>query len=212
MHRVAGGHMAAFPRTCVGIEFSQIVAVFQLEEVRDMRSSLWAIVVVAVSFLDSPTSAHCADVKAPSRSDAGAATYESLAKTIIAVRETENTLVREILNNYHQLADDLLRAAEDGVANRAARLEAAAEEVSNIANEGNKAVQAIRQRLAKAGHAHNSDADTKEDYMFINSKEKKKFLALAKKIAQLGASATANQITAARKELDELFTKSMAPK
>ena len=47
--------------------------------------------------------------------------------------------------------------------------------------------------------------------MFINSKEKKELLALAKKIAQLGPSATANQIAGVRKELDELFTKSMAP-
>ena len=177
-----------------------------------MRSSLWAIVVVAVSFLDSPTSAHCADVKAPSRSDAGAATYERLATTIIAVRETENTLVSEILNNYRQLADDQLRAAQDDATNRAARLEAAADEVTNIANEGNKAVQAIRQRLAKAGHAHHSDADTKEDYMFVDSKAKKVFLALAKRTAQLGGKATADQITEVRKELNELFAKTMAPK
>jgi len=175
-----------------------------------MRYSPLAIVVV-VSFLNCLSATNRADAKAPSRSDAGAATYERLATTIIAVRETEKTLVSEILNNYRQLADDQLRTAQDDVANRAVRLEAAAEEITNIANEGNKAVQAIRQRLTKAGHAHHSDADTKEDYMFINSKEKKEFLTLAKKIAQLGASATPTQIASVRKELDELFTKSMKP-
>lgn len=177
-----------------------------------MRCSPLAVVVVAVSLLDLLAVTKRVDAKAPNRSDAGAATYERLATTIIAVRETENTLVSEILNNYRQLADDQLRAAQDDAGNRTARLEAAAEQVTNIANEGNKAVQAIRQRLAKAGHAHHSDADTKEDYMFVDSKAKKDFLALAKKIAQLGPSATANQIAGVRKELDDLFTKTMTPK
>ncbi len=149
--------------------------------------------------------------KAPNRSDAGAATYERLATAIIAIRETENSLVSEILNNYRQLADDHLRAAQGETKDRTAHLEAAAEEVTNIANEGNKPVQAVRQRLTKAGHAHHSDADTKEDYLFINSKEKKELLALAKKIAQAGANANADQIAGLRKELDELFAKSMAP-
>jgi hypothetical protein len=150
--------------------------------------------------------------KSPSRSDAGASTYERLATTIIAIRETENSLVSEILNNYRQLADDQLRGAQDDASSRAARLEAAAEEITNIANEGNKAVQAVRQRLAKAGHAHHSDADTKDDYMFVNSKEKKELLALAKKIAQLGPAATTEQIAGVRQELDNLFAKCMAPK
>jgi hypothetical protein len=173
--------------------------------------SVFVILIVAVGFCGSQSTAQTAAAKTPSRSDAGAATYERLATTIIAIRETENSLVSEILNNYRQLADDHLRAAQSETKDRAARLEAAAEEVTNIANEGNKPVQAVRQRLTKAGHAHHSDADTKEDYLFINSKEKKELLALAKKIAQLGANATANQIAGVRKDLDELFAKSMAP-
>jgi hypothetical protein len=173
--------------------------------------SVFVMLIVAVSFCGSLSLAHKADAKTPSRSDAGAATYERLATTIIAIRETENSLVSEILDNYRQLADDHLRAAQADAKDRTAHFEAAAEEVTNIANEGNKPVQAVRQRLTKAGHAHHSDADSKEDYIFINSKEKKELLALAKKIAQLGANATANQIAGVRKELDELFTKSMAP-
>ncbi len=177
-----------------------------------MRCCPLTIAVVAMSLCECLTSASGAGTNAPSRSDAGAATYERLATTIIAVRETENSLVGEILNNYRQIADDQLRAAQSDASNRAARLEAAAEEVTNIANEGNKAVQAIRQRLAKAGHAHHSDADTKEDYMFVNGKEKKELLALAKKIGQMAPNATTEQIAGVRKELDALFAKCMAPK
>ncbi len=150
--------------------------------------------------------------KQPNRSDAGVATYEQLAASIIAIRKTEDTLVKEILNNYRQLADDHLRAAEGEAKDRVGHLEAAAEEVTNIANEGNKNIQAIRQRLKQAGHSHHSDADTKEDYMFVDSRAKKEFLALAKRIAQLGADATAKQVAAARKELEELFAKSVAAK
>jgi predicted nucleic acid-binding Zn-ribbon protein len=150
--------------------------------------------------------------KQPNRSDAGAATYEQLATAIIAIRKTEDTLVSEILNNYRQLADDHLRAAQDDAKDRVGHLEAAADEVTNIANEGNKSIQAIRQRLKQAGHSHHSDADTKEDYMFVDSHAKKDFLALAKKIAQLGADATPDQVAGVRKELDELFAKTMAAK
>ena len=72
---------------------------------------------------------------------------------------------------------------------RQAHLEAAATEITNIANEGDKRIQAVRQRLTKAGHTHNTDEDTKDDYMFIDSKEKKELLDLGRKVARLGADA-----------------------
>jgi hypothetical protein len=72
-------------------------------------------------------------------------------------------------------------------------------------------VQAIRQRLAKAGHTHLSDVDTKEDYLFVNSKEKKALLDAAKGIVQLGDKATAEQVAAAAKKLDGLFQAAIMP-
>ena len=146
------------------------------------------------------------------RSAAGAAAYEQLATAIIAIRASEDSLVAGILGGYLESAEDYLQEAEEDATGRVKHLEAAAAEVTNIANEGDKRVQAIRQRLAKAGHTHNSDADTKEDFMFIDGKEKKEFLAIAKKIAQLGPKATAAQINSVQKELSELFDKSMAAK
>ena len=67
-------------------------------------------------------------------------------------------------------------------------LEAAAAEVANIANEGDKRIQAIRQRLAKAGHTHNTDVETKADYMFVTNREKKGLLDLAGRIGRAGAT------------------------
>ncbi len=174
----------------------------------------WVIfsLIAAMAVTSAVFTSQEAVAKEPNRSDAGAATYEQLATTIIALRKTEDTLVAEILNNYRQLADDQLRGAHDEAKDRAGRLEAAAEQVTNIANEGNKSIQAIRQRLKQAGHSHHSDADSKEDYMFVDSQAKKQFLALAKKIAQLGDAATPEQIAGVRKELDDLFAKTMAAK
>src|SRR5262245_27480077 len=87
-----------------------------------------------------------------------AATYENLATAIIAVEPTEDELVKSILLGYHAAAVGHLRAAASDAANREAHLEAAAAMIAAIANEGDKRIQAVRQRLAKAGHTHNTDA------------------------------------------------------
>ncbi len=142
--------------------------------------------------------------------DAAVDTYEHLATVIIEVRKTEDSLVKGILIHHYDWAQHDLATAEGGK-DTSKHLEAAATEISNIANEGDKRVQAIRQRLSKAGHTHISDADTKEDYMFINSKEKKALLDMAKKIAQMGDKATAAQVTAASKDLKAAFDKAIAP-
>lgn len=146
---------------------------------------------------------------APTSLDASVEAYERLATVIIEVRKTEDSVVKIILIHHHQAAQHHLQAAQNG-RDVLKHLEAAAAEVSNAANQGDKRVQAIRQRLAKAGHTHVSDVDTKEDYLFVNSKEKKSLLAAAKAIAQLGEKATRDQIAAAAKNLDGLFQKAIA--
>ena len=98
----------------------------------------------------------------------------------------------------------------DDAAQRQTHLEAAATEISNIANEGDKRIQAVRQRLKKAGHTHNTDEVTKEDFMFINSKEKKQLLDLGQKVARLGGGASADDIRAVHDELTQLFEKVIA--
>jgi hypothetical protein len=141
--------------------------------------------------------------------DAAVESYERLATVIIEVRRTEDAVVKSILVHHYQAAQEHLQLAQGG-RDVLKHLEAAATEVSYAANEGDKRVQSIRQRLAKAGHTHISDVDTKEDYLFINSKEKKALLAAAKEIAQLGDKATAEQVAAASKSLAEIFQKAIA--
>ena len=99
------------------------------------------------------------------------------------IEATEDNLVKSILIGHHQAAQRHLRQASNDAARRQAHLEDAATEITNIANEGDKRVQAVRQRLKKAGHTHNTDEVTKEDFMFIDSKEKKQLLDLGRKVA-----------------------------
>jgi hypothetical protein len=144
-------------------------------------------------------------------SRAAAATYENLANAIIAIEKTEDELVKTILMGYHAAAQRHLRMGMRDEANRKAHFEAAAAEISNIANEGDAAIRAIRQRLAQAGHTHNTDVETKEDYLFVASREKKELLALAQKVAQMGDDASPDAIRQAFTELGELFNKALAP-
>jgi len=141
--------------------------------------------------------------------DAAVQSYEHLATAIIEVRKTEDSVVLSILAAHHRAAQTHLDAAAAGK-HAGKNLEAAAEEITHLANEGDKRVQAVRQRLKKAGHTHNSDADTKEDYLFIDSKEKKALLEAAKAIAQLGEKGTSEQIHAAAKSLATDFKKAVA--
>ena len=142
--------------------------------------------------------------------DAAVDSYERLATVIIEVRRTEDAVVKTILTQHYEAAQEHLKSAQGGK-DVLKHLESAATEITYVAHEGDKRVQAIRQRLAKAGHTHVSDADTKEDYLFINSKEKKALLAAAKSVAQLGDKATADQVAAASKSLAETFHKAVAP-
>jgi hypothetical protein len=139
-----------------------------------------------------------------------ATTYEHLATAIIAIEATENELVKSILLGYNAAGHGRLRAAVNDQTGRRAHLEAAATLIADIANEGDKRIQAVRQRLSKAGHTHNTDADTKEDYLWVNSKEKKALLDLAKRVGQMGENSSAEDIKAVDSELAGLFEKAIA--
>jgi hypothetical protein len=144
-----------------------------------------------------------------SSAEALAELYEHLANSIIAIRTTEDNLVRGMLVEYHASAQRHLADAAEKSGERTSHLEAAASSIADIANEGDKRARAVRQRLSEAGHYHQKDTETAEDFMFINSKEKKSLFALAKKVGQLGANASPTEIKKAGDELKALFTKAI---
>lgn len=147
----------------------------------------------------------------PSPDVVAAATYEHLATAIIEIEATEDDLVKSILIGFESAAQIHLRRAAGDAPNRRAHLEAAAAMITNIANEGDKRIQAIRQRLSKAGHTHNTDTETKEDYMFVNSREKREVLALARRVAQMTPQTSAEEISRAGTDLTSLFNRVVAP-
>ena len=168
------------------------------------------VLIVLLAYNQATSHQAAKSTSAETMDKSAAATYEHLATAIIASEATEDELVKSILLGYHAAAQGHLRGAAVDEANRRAHLEAAAAEVSNIANEGGKRIQAVRQRLAKAGHTHNTDAVTKEDYMFVNSKEKKELLALAQRIGRMGAGAGAADVRVVQDELSNTFDKAIA--
>jgi hypothetical protein len=156
------------------------------------------------------TSQPAAQSTAETMDRSAAATYEHLASAIIAIEATEDELVKSILLGYNAAAQGRLKAAVADRDGRRAHLETAATLIADIASEGDKRIQAVRQRLSKAGHTHNTDADTKEDYLFVNSKEKKSLLDLAKRVGQMGESSSADDIKAVEVELANSFDKAIA--
>jgi hypothetical protein len=97
------------------------------------------------------------------------ATYNALADAILAVKNTEDALVRTILGaTYAHAGVDLGRAraaikANDAKGSQAA-LENLASEVATIASEGDAAVGAVRKRLLEGGHHHHADGEAKGIY------------------------------------------------
>jgi hypothetical protein len=164
-----------------------------------------ALVCPAIAQAQAPEAEESKRPESPA--DLFADLYEHLADSIIEIRATEDNLVKGLLVHYHAAAQHHLAAAQKPE-ERAMHLEKAAENIANIANEGDKRVQAVRQRLSEAGHYHQKDTETAEDYMYINSKEKKSLFDLAKKVGQLGNSG-AGDVRKAGDELRSLFTKSI---
>ncbi|MHC4108539.1 MAG: hypothetical protein ACYSTY_10685 [Planctomycetota bacterium] len=147
----------------------------------------------------------------PAALDPAVTTYEHLATAIIEIRATEDGLVHGILLHYEAAARKHLDAAlKTRGSDRASRLESAAAQITNIANEGDKPVQAIRQRLLKAGHHHHTDAETQEDYMFVDSSEKKELLELARSVSKLGRQGSDAEIRSALRDLTSLFDRVVA--
>lgn len=176
-----------------------------------MKASLFALLACAGLLALQTIGAQAQKPAGPQTAEeVAASTYEHLANAIIAIETTEDELVKSILIGYQSAAQVHLRAAQaagDEAAGAKRHLEMAAQAITNIANEGDKRIQAIRQRLAQAGHTHNTDVETKEDYMFVTSKERKQLVDLAQRVA----NAKPGDVKGLSASLTDLFAKVIAP-
>jgi hypothetical protein len=101
-----------------------------------------------------------------------AATYDSLADSILAVKRTEANFVRALLDGHRHGAEAYLRAN---------KFEEAAAEMALFANEGDNAIGGVRKRLLEGGHHHNADGEAKgiyePGYVIVTKKAKQQCLA-----------------------------------
>lgn len=141
------------------------------------------------------------------------AAYESLADTIVALEIAETKLMHALLAQYHDSAQQHLSEALAAVAagqDAAPHLEKAAEEIGKLAIEGGRDVEAIKLRLQKAGHHHNTAEGESYEYLLVGPELRKSLLDLSKQAGQLGSAAKeglAEKIRKLAQEIESEFKK-----
>jgi hypothetical protein len=133
------------------------------------------------------------------------AAYQSLADSILAVKKTEEHLVRSILGAaYGHAHADLqkARAALKSSDTKGAQgaIENLAADVAQLASEGDNAVGAVRKRLLDGGHHHNAEGEKKgiydEGFVVVTRVAKQAFLDASKSIGQLARAPKAEALEA----------------
>jgi len=131
-------------------------------------------------------------------------TYGSLADTILGAKQTEKDLVHSILAmTYRHAEATMMRAKGMMTAGKdcKAELEMLAGLVSQIGNEGDAKVAAIRKRLVEGGHHHNAAGEQQglydEGFVVVTRAAKKVFLDAAGRIGKMAASPDAAALDAA---------------
>jgi hypothetical protein len=131
------------------------------------------------------------------------ATYNSLATSILAVKQTEHDLVMAMLAGTYRHAEARANQALQKIAaNQPAKedVEAVAALVSQLGYEGDNSVAAIRKRLLEGGHHHNAAGEQQgvfdEGFVIVTKEAKKAFLDAAVAIGKLSGSPAAPALTA----------------
>jgi len=129
------------------------------------------------------------------------ATYDALAVKIMENERQEIETVRSLLGVYLSQAEKAFTGAKaaEGEA-QGKELKIAMEAIGKIAQEGDKRVDEIKNRLRKSGHHHTrADDDSGEEYILVNSKTKKALMAEAGKVREMmagGKAVAADEIDA----------------
>jgi hypothetical protein len=138
------------------------------------------------------------------------ATYSSLADAILALKRTEEDLVRSILAAANAHAQAELARAQKALADGDAKtaqwaLEALAADVGQIATEGDNAVGAVRKRLLDGGHHHNAAGEAQgifdEGFVIVTRTDKAKLLEASRAIGQMARAPKADVLEAEWKKV-----------
>jgi len=131
------------------------------------------------------------------------ATYETLADTILGAKKTEHNLVKSILSATYRHAEATLATAKASISSgkdTKTAIEKLAALVSQLGNEGDAAVAAVRNRLLEGGHHHNAEGEKQgiydEGYVIVTRAAKKVFLDSATRIGKLAMAPDAKALDA----------------
>jgi hypothetical protein len=183
-----------------------------------MRLGIQALIVAALALaLLAPAPAAAGQGGTPKEM---VATYSSLADGILALKRTEEDLVRSILAataaNGHRNLQHALMAVDkgDGAAAKTA-VEALAADVGQLATEGDNAVGAIRKRLLEGGHHHNAAGEAQgiydEGYVIVTRAAKAKLLASSRAIAGMAGAPKAEGLKAEWKKVEAVVAELIRP-
>jgi len=148
------------------------------------------------------------------------ATYNTLADGILALKQTEENLVKTIVATaYGHGQAQLARAqkaisASDAAAARTA-IEALAAAVAQIATEGDNSVAAVRKRLLQGGHHHNAAGEAQgifdEGFVIVTKAAKQKLLDSSRAIGQLARDPKGPALDAEWQKVQAVYSELMKP-
>jgi hypothetical protein len=147
-------------------------------------------------------------------------TYNTLADGILALKRTEENLVRSILAATLAHGQVSLGRAEAALGKGDAKaakvaVEALASDVGQLATEGDNAVGAVRKRLLEGGHHHNAAGEAQgiydEGYVMVTRAAKTKLLASSRALAAMAAAPDTGALNAEWKKVKEVMAELMAP-
>jgi hypothetical protein len=148
------------------------------------------------------------------------ATYESLADVILATYETEDRLVRSILDAAYAHAQVDLGRARAAIKSNDTKtaqkaLENLAAAVGQLASEGDSAVGAVRKRLVEGGHHNNAEGEAQgiydEGFVIVTKVAKQSFLESARAIGQLARAPKADALEAVWTKVESTWNGLMKP-
>ena len=107
------------------------------------------------------------------------ASYDSLADTILAVRQAEYDFARALLDGHRHAAEVLMGNGQ---------FDRAAAEMALFANEGDNAIGGVRKRLLEGGHHHNAAGEERGEfepgYVIVTRDAKQRALELSRELRQ----------------------------
>lgn len=180
---------------------------------RSYRVIVLSLLMIVVGIAGAPTLAAAPAASTPS--DLVAA-YNTLADTILGAKHTEANLVRSILAATYQHAEGMVERAKAkmGAGQPAGtEIESAASLVSQLANEGDATVAAVRKRLLEGGHHHNAEGEKQgvfdEGFVIVTRTAKKALLDASSAIGKLASSKDAAALQAAWQPVAQQYSSLM---